>query len=439
MSAEVLQALADTALASSVAVLLVRLLRKPMRAAVGARAAYWLWLLVPAMVAAVLLPAPPQVLVSAQGALPAQIRSALTTVTVSEVTSNRAALINLALATWAIGACAMFLLMLARQRSFGRSLGALTRDADGLHRCDAVVAPMLVGARHSKIVVPTDFCSRYSAEERELIVAHERAHASRHDVAVNAVASFALCLSWFNPLMYYALAWLRMDQELACDAVVLSQRGELRRRYADTLFKAQLATDSAWRQPIGCHWQSIHPLKERISMLKRPLPGRSRRLFGLAAIVALTGVASYAAWAGQTATAKEPQILIDLKVTISNPQTNEVRTWMTQFLVRSGEQIRDGNGSPLDFTCTPYLPDESGRATDWSDQKTRGIPLPVAGQILIDCTMRHDGKIVRKPAVLMKDGEPAAIDMGGVERDGPYRYRFDIIASTSLEKIAAAR
>jgi hypothetical protein len=239
--------------------------------------------------------------------------------------------------------------------------------------------------------------------------------------------------------MYYALAWLRMDQELACDAVVLSQRGELRRRYADTLFKAQLATDSAWRQPIGCHWQSIHPLKERISMLKRPLPGRSRRLFGLAAIVALTGVASYAAWAGQTATAKEPQILIDLKVTISNPQTNEVRTWMTQFLVRSGEQIRDGNGRPLDFTCTPYLPDESGRATDWSDQKTRGIPLPVAGQILIDCTMRHDGKIVRKPAVLMKDGEPAAIDMGGVERDGPYRYRFDIIASTSLEKIAAAR
>lgn len=59
MTAEVLQALTDTTLASSAAVLLVRLLRKPMRAAAGARAAYWLWLLVPAMAAAALLPAPP--------------------------------------------------------------------------------------------------------------------------------------------------------------------------------------------------------------------------------------------------------------------------------------------------------------------------------------------------------------------------------------------
>ena len=40
MSAEVLQALADTALASSAAVLLVRLLRKPLRLVAGARAAY---------------------------------------------------------------------------------------------------------------------------------------------------------------------------------------------------------------------------------------------------------------------------------------------------------------------------------------------------------------------------------------------------------------
>jgi bla regulator protein BlaR1 len=223
MTAEVLQALTDTTLASSAAVLLVRLLRKPMRAAAGARAAYWLWLLVPAMAAAVLLPAPPGDLVSAKMTFPEQIRSALTAVTVRETTSNRVVLINLALATWAVGACALFFSMLARQRSFVRSLGVLTPDADGLHRCDVVVAPMLLGAWHSKIVVPTDFECRYSLEERELIVAHERAHEWRRDVAINTVASFALCLSWFNPLMYRAVAWLRMDQELACDALVLAQ------------------------------------------------------------------------------------------------------------------------------------------------------------------------------------------------------------------------
>lgn len=436
MSAEVLQALTDTTLASSAAVLLVRLLRKPMRAAAGARAAYWLWLLVPAMTAAVLLPAPSSVLVSAQMTFPEQIRSALAVATVGEPTSNRVVLINLALAIWAVGACAMFLSMLARQRSFVRSLGVLRRDADGLYRCDVVVAPMLVGAWRSKIVVPADFECRYSLEERELVVAHERAHELRRDVAINAAASFALCLSWFNPLMYRALAWLRMDQELACDALVLSQRGEVRRRYADALFKAQLATESAWRQPMGCHWQSIHPLKERISMLKRPLPGRSRRLVGLAAIVAFTGVASYAAWAGQAVTDKGPPILVDLKVTISNPQANEVKALVTQYLVRSGEEIKDAKGRPLDFACTPYLLHEPGRLTDSSDQKARGIPLPAAGQILLKCAIRRDSKVVNRAAVITHDGEPATIETA--DRDGPHRYRFDVTASTSLEKITAA-
>lgn len=436
MSAEVLQALTDSTLVSSAAVLLVRLLRKPMRAAVGARAAYWLWLLVPAMAAAVLLPAPSPVLTSVQVTLPEQIRSAFAAATVGESTSDRAVLINLALATWAVGACAMFFWMLARQRSFARSLGALTRDADGLYRCD-VVAPMLVGAWHSKIVVPTDFESRYSPEERELVLAHEHAHELRRDIAVNAVGSCALCLFWFNPLMYRSLAWLRMDQELACDALVLSQRGAARRRYADALLKTQLATESAWQQPVGCHWQSIHPLKERISMLKRPLPGRSRRLAGLAFIAALTGVASYAAWAGQSATDKDPSILVDLKVTISNSKTNEVKALATQYLVRSGEAIKDANGRPLDFACTPYLADEPGRSTDWSDQKARGIPLPVADQILLDCAIRRDGEVVNRPAVIVGDGKLATIETA--ERDGPHRYRFDITASTSPEKVAAAR
>src|SRR5690348_3886239 len=173
MSAEVLQALSDTTLASSAAVLVVRLLRKPLRVAAGARTAYWLWILVPAMAAAVLFPAPSLMLASAQVTLPQQIRSAFVAATVSESTSYRAALINFALTAWVVGACAMFFSMLARQRSFLRSLGTLTRDANGLHRSDIVVAPMLVGAWHSKIVVPTNFEFHYSPEERELVLAHE--------------------------------------------------------------------------------------------------------------------------------------------------------------------------------------------------------------------------------------------------------------------------
>jgi hypothetical protein len=296
---------------------------------------------------------------------------------------------------------------------------------------------MLVGTWHSKIVVPTDFDVRNSAEERELVLAHERAHESRHDIAVNAFASLALCLFWFNPLMYRALTWLRIDQELACDALVLSQRGEARRRYTDVLLKTQLATESAWGPPVGCHWQSAHPLKERISMLKRPLPGRPRRLAGHAFIAVLAGVASYAVWAGQAAMNTGSSIVVDLKITISNLQTHEVKALTTQYLVHSGELIKDANGRPPDFACRPYLADESGRLIDWTDQKSRGIPLPAAGQILLDCAIRRNGEIVQRPAVIVEDGKPATIEIA--ENGVPYRYRFDVTASTSTNKIAAAK
>src|SRR5262249_6312990 len=152
--------------------------------------------------------------------------------------------------------------------------------------------------------------------------------------------------------------------------------------------------------PIGCRWQSHHPLKERILMLKRPLPGVSRRLVGVGSAIALTTLAGYAAWAGQTTAAdKGPGILVDLKVTVTNPAINDVRVLATRYVVHSGEEIKDSSSQPLQYACTPYLPDEPGRTTDWSAIRSRGIPVPPAGQILLVCSIREKGQVVATPAV----------------------------------------
>jgi bla regulator protein BlaR1 len=442
MGAETFRVLAQATMVASLACALIGLLRKPLRVAVGARVAYWLWLIVPAMLVAVLLPAPSVLLLARVNVLPAPVSSAITAVTSGPPASSRAVLIDFALAIWSIGAGTMLFSMFARQRSFMRSLGALTRDAQGIYR-GAVCAPMLIGVWQPKIVVPMDFAHRYSAQERELVLAHERAHAARHDVAVNAIASLALCVFWFNPLNYRALEWLRMDQELACDALVLSRRGGARRHYADALLKTQLATESAWRQAVGCHWQSIHPLKERVAMLKRPLPARTRRLTGIGFIAVLTGLAAYATWAGQSAGAPGPAILVDLKVRITNPRAHELNDLATEYLVNSGETIPDtrNDGGPLRKTdkfvaCTPYLADTKGRSTDWSALKARGVPIPAAGQILLDCRIYQNGEIVQRPSVITNDGNPAIIET--TDTDGSYHYRLEVTATTSPKKIVAA-
>jgi bla regulator protein blaR1 len=436
MSADVLRFLADTNLALAVAIVLLALARRPLRAVAGARVAYALWLLVPALLLAVWLPAPSPLLQVTTVELPAQIRSVLAT-DFGAPRPDPALLGDLAVGAWVTGAIAMAIALVARQRSFQRSLGTLRRDDDGLHRSTDITAPMLVGALRPRVVVPMDFEARYSADERELVLAHERAHEKRGDVAINAVAAFALCLCWFNPLAYRALAWLRMDQELACDALVLSKHGDVRRRYADALLKTQLATDAAWRQPIGCHWQSVHPLKERISMLKRPLPGSSRRFIGLACIAALTAAASYATWAGQPSD-NDRRILVDLKTTVTNTQTNVVKALVTQYLVRSGEEIKDRNGQPLDIACTPYLTDGTGpESAALRELKERAHIVPHPGQIFVECAISRAGAGGERPMLLVANGQWGIIET--TEKDGPHRYRIEIRPSTSAADIAAAK
>ena len=132
------------------------------------------------------------------------------------------------------------------------------------------------------------------------MLAHEQAHLERGDVLTTTIGVMWLCALWFNPLMYWALARLRFDQELACDAIVLARSQAGRRRYAHTLLKAQLAADSPWRIPISCHWLSTHPLKERIAMLKRPSPGSTRRLLGIVLTSASIVAGSSLVWATQS-------------------------------------------------------------------------------------------------------------------------------------------
>jgi hypothetical protein len=193
-----------------------------------------------------------------------------------------------------------------RQGEFVRSLGRLWLLQDGAYRSAAVSEPMLVGAWRPRIVLPADFEARYTSEECDLILAHERAHLERGDALYNALATVALCLSWFNPLMYWAIARFRLDQEIACDALVLGAAGTACRRYADTLLKAQRRADRLPENLLAapCRWRT-HPLKERIAEFERPLPGGSRRAFGIALALGLSGAASYGVWSMQL----EPQII----------------------------------------------------------------------------------------------------------------------------------
>lgn len=101
-----------------------------------------------------------------------------------------------------------------------------------------ISVPALLGGMRPKLLLPTS--TLYSLEESGLrhVFLHELAHVKRRDIPMNLLTGLLLALHWFNPLLWYAVRQMKRDQEVACDALVLTHlEPECHRSYALTLLK----------------------------------------------------------------------------------------------------------------------------------------------------------------------------------------------------------
>jgi TonB family protein len=292
MTSDLVLELAQATLAGSAAILALRCLRRPLRTRFGAQAAYRAWGLVPLAMLAVCQPASRATATDAGGVVGILVREPAhwTAAVVADASAQTTTWLA---SIWMAGVVACSVWFALRQWRFDR----LVEHAPG-RRLARVAGhgPAVVGGWRSLIVLPEDFRERYSRGERRLVLAHEVAHLRRGDIPAQALATALRCVFWFNPLLHLAAGWFRFDQELACDATVLARFPRGRARYGNAMLKTQLA---GFGLPVGCHWQSSHPLKERIEMLKQPLPSRTRRFSGAVVVVALMTVGAMAAWAAQ--------------------------------------------------------------------------------------------------------------------------------------------
>lgn len=297
---DLLQRLWTATLAMSVALMIVAALRVPWRRWFGAEHACHLWWLPLLALVASQLPH-----VAAQAVivrLPAVLSAATPIAPAPDSAATNGDWRPLLAFLWLAGTGALLAFAVARQWRFLRALRAAKRERPAapdrifeiLRARDVATGPALVGVWRARLVLPCDFEQRYDARERALILAHEAMHARRRDGLIGAVGTALHAVFWFHPLAWWALSRLRRDQELACDAAVLRERPRARRHYASAMLKAQFAGAAL---PAGSFWPS-HPIRERILMLKLPVPGGTRRILGRVAAGGLAvaiSVASYAA------------------------------------------------------------------------------------------------------------------------------------------------
>lgn len=267
-------------------IILMMLLRRPVRRRFGPQLAFNLWLAAPV---ALLAPASPQ----PARPFPAPIAHAASMIAPPDIVWLGAAHAagdptGLIVAVWAVGAAVSLILLIGSQRAF------LRKAAAGL------AGPAVVGVIFPRIILPANFETRFNEGERRMILAHERAHLARRDAQVIGVAALIRCVCWFNPLVHLAVRLARLDQELACDAHVLAQRPQDRRLYAEALLRSQYSTLPL---SFGCSWPArpSHPLEERIAMLKQVRPSKAWRRSGVALAAIFILGAGLGAWSVRAA------------------------------------------------------------------------------------------------------------------------------------------
>ena len=105
-----------------------------------------------------------------------------------------------------------------------------------IRRCDRIRSPLTYGLIRPVILLPKGVdCDQ---EEVGYILLHEGTHIKHGDAWWKLFLAAALCVHWFNPLVWCMYVWANRDLERYCDESVVRRCGlEARSEYALTLLK----------------------------------------------------------------------------------------------------------------------------------------------------------------------------------------------------------
>lgn len=201
-------------------------------------------------------------------------------------------------------------LLLDRLAQLGESVG-VKRPVE-LYVNPLVSSPLLVGFFRPCIVLPS---AELPEADFRCTLLHELTHCKRRDLCYKWLVQLAVCVHWFNPLVYWMAREIARMCELSCDeAVIRTLTPQERRAYGETLLNAAGAGGS-YRNTLASvtlH-ESAEQLKERLSAIMS-YQKKSKWVAGVSFLLAaltITGGVAAGAYNPQTASeASEPRGVI---------------------------------------------------------------------------------------------------------------------------------
>ena len=216
-----------------------------------------------------------------------------------------------------------------------RLVGAVPLEK-GVYLADHIETPFVLGLVRPRIYLP----SALPEGERGYILLHERRHIRRLDHVVKPLAFLALCIHWFNPLVWLAFVLLGKDMEMSCDEAVLKRLGaSVRADYSASLLRLATGRRMIAGVPLAF---GEGDTRERVkNVLKWREPKRWVVVLSLAAVLVLAAVCGTNA--GNRSAVKTSAVENGVRITMTLKQP--VRSYAVyQELYQDGRLI---SGKPI--------------------------------------------------------------------------------------------
>lgn len=155
-------------------------------------------------------------------------------INVQETTAHMVDLVQIGTYTWMTGVGFMLIWGIVSCLRLRMQLVGTMAYQDNVYLSDYIDSPFVMGVVSPKVYLPSSVPHR----ERPYIIAHEQHHIRRFDHIIKLLAYGALCIHWFNPLVWVAFILAGKDMEMSCDEAVIRKLGpHIRADYSASLLR----------------------------------------------------------------------------------------------------------------------------------------------------------------------------------------------------------
>lgn len=168
---------------------------------------------------------------------------------------------------WAVGIIALLCYSLVSYLHIKRRVRFAIRLEKNIYECDQIASPFVLGLFMPKIYIPMGLNNMAF----DYTVRHEQVHIKRLDYIVKPIAFFALCIHWFNPLVWLAFALMTKDMELSCDEAVLRELGgNIKKDYSSLLLSLASPGNMFHASPLAFGESNVQSRIKNVLSYKRP-------------------------------------------------------------------------------------------------------------------------------------------------------------------------